>query len=450
MPPRSLSERLSAVLPPLIFGCGVFNYRYNDNPYTLDTSALVASALSYGIRAFDTSPYYGPSESLLGSALSSAAPAAKIARSEYYILTKVGRVAEDEFDYSPAWVRRSVRRSLARLQTTYLDVVYCHDIEFVSEAETLAAVRELRRLRDEEGLVRHVGISGYPLDVLARTAELVLAKTGEPLDIVMSYSSFTLQNTSLAGPRGIDRLLAAGVDVVPNASPLGMGLLRRGGVPIGGLGDWHPAPSAMRAAVQRASDFCERHGERLEVIAIRYALESWLTAGAAAGSRGDPASGVPWTRESNAQVGGGRLGVSVMGWSKFAELERTMQVWRSILDGLEGGEERAVAAGRWNRDHEWSLNRKRAVQILAEGVQEVLDDWVGYEWESPPKGFVNKGPTDGPSTYRDDAGEKDVAEQKAKAAAVSDKLAPWPTPEGSPEPADLGDGADEVRTIPIR
>ena len=126
------------------------------------------------------------------------------------------------------------------------------------------------------------------------------------------------------------------------------------------------------------------------MIAIRYALESWIKAGASVGSRGDPASGVPWKRESNEQVGGNRLGVSVMGVSKEKELEKTMKVWRSILDGLEGGAETAIKAGRWSRDHEWSLNRQRAVQIMADGITEHLDEYVDYTWESPPEGFVNK------------------------------------------------------------
>ena len=160
----------------------------------------------------------------------------------------------------------------------------------------------------------------------------------------MSYANFTLQNTLLA-TAGIKELQAAGVDVVLNGSPLGMGLLRREGVPIGSMGNWHPASNELRAAVRRASDFCDRHDEKLEVIAIRYALESWIKAGASVGSRGDPASGVPWKRESNEEVGGNRLGVSVMGVSKQKELEKTMKVWRSILDGLEGGAETAIKAG---------------------------------------------------------------------------------------------------------
>jgi D-arabinose 1-dehydrogenase len=55
-------------------------------------------------------------------------------RGTYKLLTKVGRYgpAAADFDYTPTTIRRSVRRSLQRLNTQYLDVVYLHDVEFVA------------------------------------------------------------------------------------------------------------------------------------------------------------------------------------------------------------------------------------------------------------------------------------------------------------------------------
>ena len=418
---------LSSVLPPLIFGTATFNYQYNPDPYELDTTGLVQQALEHGIRAFDTSPYYGPSEQILGEALNTDFVRSNFPRSDFFLITKCGRIGGNEFDYSPEWVYKSIQQSLDRLKTSYLDLVYCHDVEFVTEDEVMEAVRELRRIRDEEGTIKYVGISGYPLPVLCSIAHRVLKETGEPLDAVMSYANFTVQNTLLA-TTGIKQLMEAGVDVVPNASPLGMGLLRREGVPIGSMGNWHPSSNELRASVKRASDFCDRHDEKLEVIAIRYALESWLKAGASVGSRGDPASGVPWKRESNEQVGGNRLGVSVMGVSKRKELEKTMKVWRSILDGLEGGAETARKAGRWSRDHEWSLNRQKAVQILTDGIQEHLDEYIDYTWDSPPKGIVNK-----------------LAKEKQPTEASE---APWMTPAASPQPEEIPYA--ENASLPLR
>lgn len=404
---------LSQILPPLVFGAGTFNNQYNVDPLALDTNGLVEQSLSHGVRAFDTSPYYGPSEELLGKALSTSFVRRHIPREDYYILTKVGRIASSEFDYSAEWVRFSVQRSLERLKTSYLDVVYCHDVEFVSREEVLEAITELRRIRDEQGTIKYVGISGYPIDVLCDVSEYILLETGEPLDIVQSYANFTLQNSILAS-EGIARFTAAGVDVVTNASPLGMGLLRQQGVPIGGQGDFHPAPTGLRAAVKRAAEFTAEYGEKLEVVAIRYALEEWITVGAVVGSHGDPASGVPWEPESNQQLGGHKLGVSVMGVSNEAELKKTLMVWRSILDGLENGQTIATQAGRWDRAHEWSLNRRQAVSLLAKGVKDVLGEWIDNAWDSPDAGFVNK---------RKRSDKKQELEP-----------APWPTPDASPEP----------------
>ena len=121
-------------------------------------------------------------------------------------MTKCGRygMKQSEFDYSPATIRASVKRSLERLHTDYLDAVYLHDVEFVcapvgpSSGNHLAAlsdqsaeyglgqgqegkiwgagdqiilnaVAELRRLQ-EEGVVKHVGISGTYLHPLGSAA----------------------------------------------------------------------------------------------------------------------------------------------------------------------------------------------------------------------------------------------------------------------------------------
>lgn len=414
------STPLSAALPPLIMGTATFNSQYNADPYALPTTELVQRALSRGIRAFDTSPYYGPAEELLGRALATEFVQSSFPRESYHILTKVGRIGGSSFDYSPSWIRHSVRRSLQRLHTSYLDVVYCHDVEFVTPAEVLTAVRELRSLRDQ-GLIRYVGISGYPVDTLSALAETILRETGEPLDIVMSYANFTLQNTRLHS-RALPRLIAAGVDVVPNASPLGMGLLRRDGVPIGSMGDFHPAPDVLRAAVARAAVRASSHGEKLEVIAIRFALESWLRVGARAGGLG-----APLAKGANADPGflsvanlgtGKRLGVSVMGVSNIAELDETMRVWHSIVDGLENwGEDdddyfntklstpstpalgavptaentSILTPGEGVTDRAWSRARGAHILELAREIRDVIGaDLVDYVWDSPSPDFVNQ------------------------------------------------------------
>ncbi|KAL4782116.1 Aldo/keto reductase family-domain-containing protein [Aspergillus varians] len=415
---------LSATLPPLVMGTATFNSQYNEDPYALPTTELVHRAFTSGIRAFDTSPYYGPAEELLGRALATDFVQSNFPRDSYHLLTKVGRISGSSFDYSPQWVRKSIARSLRRLHTEYLDVVYCHDVEFVSQQEVLDAVRELRRIRDTEGTIRYVGISGYPVDVLCDLAELVLRETGEPLDAVMSYANFTLQNTLLL-THGLPRLVAAGVDVIPNASPLGMGLLRRKGVPIGSMGDFHPAPDGLRTAIHNASDWADAQGEKIEVIAIRFALETWLRDGAKGGALGAPLARSPTADPgfiSVASIGTGeRLGVSVMGVSNIDELNETLRVWHSIVDGLENqddndNDESFEDEGRVPpatvpsapsapailtpsegiiTDRVWSRERRSRILSLARQIRSILSpSWVDYTWPSPGPDFVNTLPAD--------------------------------------------------------
>ena len=51
-------------------------------------------------------------------------------RDQIFVTTKTGRYG-DEFDFSAERVKSSVKESLKMLQLQYLDLVHCHDIEFV-------------------------------------------------------------------------------------------------------------------------------------------------------------------------------------------------------------------------------------------------------------------------------------------------------------------------------
>lgn len=362
---------LSAVLPPLVLGSATFNHQYNADPFSLPTTRIVHSALQSGIRAFDTSPYYGPAEQLLGKALQDAAVRAEFPRESYVICTKVGRIAADTFDYSPGWVRESIARSLDRLGTDYLDCVYCHDVEFVSAEEVLTAVRTLRELR-AEGKVRYVGISGYPVGLLAELAATVKRKTGEPLDLVMSYANFTVQNDVLR--TYLDAFHAAGVGVLLNGSPLGMGLLRKEGVPVGSMGDFHPASRGLRQACADASELVESRGRTLAEVSIRWAYEAWARTGARLGTTVRAA--VRRDGKTVVESAADKLGVTVCGVSTLAELESTVRVWEDILRSV-GGE--AESVGRWE-----------GVSVLVEEVRGVMGSRVGETWASPGEDFVRK------------------------------------------------------------
>lgn len=350
-PPRPLS----AAIPPLILGTGTFNTQYVPAPTRMPYGAIVSRALALGIRAFDTSPYYGPSESLLGEALASARPE----RGDVFLITKAGRRGPADFDYTRQGIRASVERSLKRLGTEYLDLVHCHDVEFVSQEAVLEAIAELRLLR-EEGLVRYVGVSGYPLHVLTATAKLVLDRTGEPLDAVLSYSHFTLQNTALSAPRTLAAFRAARVDVLLNASMLSMGLLTSRGVYAAPMGAWHPAPPALRTKCRDLRTFAEAEGMGLEEAAIRWSMAAWATAASSFGT---------------SSHGGRKTGVSVAGVSSVAELEETWRVWTEVAAGGEDGKTDVVR--RLAEDKMWPA----------------LGGWKDYTWASPGEDYVAVGPS---------------------------------------------------------
>jgi len=137
-------DRLGA--SPIIYGTSAFAQLYNPIKAHWPAEAC-RRAIDLGINTFDTSPYYGNSEHVLGKALASIA--ATHPRQTYYLSTKVGRYGPKrvEFDYSRERVRASVEESMRRMHTDYLDIVYAHDVEFVSVDRAVEAVGELFQLK---------------------------------------------------------------------------------------------------------------------------------------------------------------------------------------------------------------------------------------------------------------------------------------------------------------
>lgn len=124
-------------------------------PDDREAARLLAAAHDEGINLIDTAPAYGNSEQRLG-------PLLRGQRQQWVICTKVGEEFEggqSHFDFSPAHTRRSVERSLQRLQTDYLDLVLVHsdgnDADIIERQGTLA---ELARLK-QAGKLRAFGMS---------------------------------------------------------------------------------------------------------------------------------------------------------------------------------------------------------------------------------------------------------------------------------------------------
>jgi D-arabinose 1-dehydrogenase len=95
-------------------------------------------------------------------------------------MTKVGRIAALEFNYDPEWIRFSMNRSIERFKTSYLDVVFCHDIEYVADGDAVVAAGVLFDMV-KNGKIDNVGVLGYTPDKIVRVANLVRENYGGPL-----------------------------------------------------------------------------------------------------------------------------------------------------------------------------------------------------------------------------------------------------------------------------
>lgn len=75
-------------------------------------------------------------------------------RESYQIITKIGRYGRTkaDFDYSATRTRKSVENSMRLMKTDYLDGVYAHDVEFVSEQ--IGGAGQEGFTVDEQGKIR--------------------------------------------------------------------------------------------------------------------------------------------------------------------------------------------------------------------------------------------------------------------------------------------------------
>ena len=215
----------------------------------------VRTALDCGMNLVDTSPYYGRglSEALLGFAL------AEIPRDRYILSSKLGRYAPNHFDFSARRVFESVDISLERMRTDHLDIILCHDIEFVELAQIVdVTIPALRKLQ-EQGKVRFIGISGYPMKIFHEIANQT------DLDVILSYNHYTLQNTMLADE--LDFLNSKHLGVM-NAAPFSARLLTNAPLP-----PWHKATKQVRHVCRLASDHCASAGIDIAQLALQFSID---------------------------------------------------------------------------------------------------------------------------------------------------------------------------------
>lgn len=174
-----------------------------------DSLRLLREALELGINTFDLAPTYsyGDSELLVGKAF-------KQQRKNIVLVTKAGRLSSSlakygkalrplthrmqklfkpykaklkkksvpRFDFSETWVKKSLKQSLKRLQTEYIDLFLLHNpsTEVLQKGEIFEVLEKCKKA----GQIRHYGVSidtleeamlslQYPISALEITFNLL-------------------------------------------------------------------------------------------------------------------------------------------------------------------------------------------------------------------------------------------------------------------------------------
>jgi aryl-alcohol dehydrogenase-like predicted oxidoreductase len=192
-------------------GCMGMSAAFPPFPARDEMIELIRDAVDCGVTFFDTAQVYGPftNEELVGEAL-------EPVRDQVVIATKFGFDLDSGLaggiDSRPETIRTSVERSLQRLRTETIDLLYQHRVDPAVPIEDVAGtVRELI----EDGKVRYFGLSEAGVETIRR------AHAVEPVTALQSEYSLWWREPEAAILPKLDEL---GIGLVP-FSPLGKGFL---------------------------------------------------------------------------------------------------------------------------------------------------------------------------------------------------------------------------------
>ena len=182
----------------------------------------------------------------------------------------------------------------------HLDIILCHDIEFVEMQqivdETIPAIQKIR----DQGKVRYIGFSGYPMKVFPFIIDQI------DVDVVLSYNHYHLQNTKFASL--FPYLQEKGVGIM-NAGPFCARLLTNAPLP-----EWHKEPEEVRVACKKAAALCEERGVDIAQLAVQFCVAH---------------------PEITTTVAGSANPDNVRNWAKWAETPMDEELLRDVLTLLE-------------------------------------------------------------------------------------------------------------------
>jgi 2,5-diketo-D-gluconate reductase B len=162
--------------------------------YRLTGEACVGAvglALSMGYRHIDTAQMYG-NEAEVGRGIEES----RLDRDEIFLTTKVW-----PSDYEHDRAIQKTRESLKKLRTEHVDLLLMHwPGDGVPLGETLGAMRELQ----EEGAVRHVGVSNFSPSLVEEASEHADVFCNQ-----VEYHVYRRQDALLDQAQNMDYLLVA-------------------------------------------------------------------------------------------------------------------------------------------------------------------------------------------------------------------------------------------------
>jgi len=143
--------KTGATVPLMGFGCGSRWMAVQDNDLALE---ILESAFNQGLYYWDTAASYGnekiSSEERIGMIL-------KERREQVFLTSKTG-------DREGDLAKKSVERSLKRLQTDHIDLLYVHAISSEEDAEQMCEKGKVLEVLDQfksEGVIKNIGFTGH-------------------------------------------------------------------------------------------------------------------------------------------------------------------------------------------------------------------------------------------------------------------------------------------------
>lgn len=221
--------RTGLLLSPI--GFGAFKIGRNQNakypqhyelPDADSVAQLLNGLLDDGVNYIDTAPAYGLSEERIGRAIAHR-------RLEFVLSTKVGETfanGTSTYDFSRQAIRDSISRSLQRLRTEAIDVVFIHspgdDLHILDHTAAVETLLELKAA----GTVKTIGLSGKTVEGARRSLDWADA-------LMVEYH---VGDTSQAA-------------VIAAAAERGIGVIVKKGLASGHL----PAAEAIRFVLQNVA-----------------------------------------------------------------------------------------------------------------------------------------------------------------------------------------------------